>query len=280
MAGVLVAIERRSEHPLAAAVVAYLEGFAGADRQLSLTAFETLPGMGVRAKVDGEEYFVGNESLLREFGIKRSGEVRGKTVVYFANRSRVLAVLGLADKLKEGSREAVDRLRKEGIEIHLVTGDGQGAAVAVARELGITDVAGGVLPAEKTDYVRRLQEKGRIVAMVGDGINDSAALAQADVGIAMGKGADIAMDVAQLTILSSDLRRVPEAIRLSKRTVATIRQNLFWAFVYNLIGIPVAAGVLFPLYHFLLSPMIAGAAMALSSVSVVSNSLRLKLKKL
>jgi Cu2+-exporting ATPase len=269
-------------------VVKHLEN-KGVRGQLAMEAFTTMPGMGARARVDGDEYFVGNQRLLKEFDIELTPQLAalgrqwtgdGRTTVYFAGRRQVLAVLGLEDKLKQGSQEAVERLKKDGIEVHLVTGDAQGAALAVAHQAGIVRVAGGVLPAGKAEYVRSLQEKGQVVAMVGDGINDSAALAQADVGIAMGKGADIAMDVAQLTILTSDLRRVPEAIRLSRRTVATIRQNLFWAFLYNLIGIPIAAGALYPPYHFLLNPMLAGAAMALSSVSVVSNSLRLKWNKL
>jgi Cu2+-exporting ATPase len=278
---ILAAIEQHSEHPLAAAVVNHLTP----SPHIKISNFETLPGMGVRARVGGEIYFVGNEQLIRRFNIPTTSKTsapadqwaeEGKTVVYFADKSHVLAVIAITDEVKAGSGSAVQQLRADGIEVHLVTGDSMAAAQAVARQAGIPNVAGSVLPAGKAAYVRKLQAEGRIVAMVGDGINDSAALAQADVGIATGKGADIAMDVAQLTILSGDLRKVPAAIRLSRRTVATIRQNLFWAFIYNLIGIPLAAGILYPMNGFLLNPMIAGAAMALSSVSVVANSLRLK----
>ncbi|GGB21074.1 copper-translocating P-type ATPase [Puia dinghuensis] len=282
----LVALERRSEHPLAAAVVQYLNT---PPSTAPLEAFESLPGMGASAKVGKALYLVGNQRLMQLAGVALTegaqsmaslSEKEGRTVVYFAGNGKLLAVIVIADRLKEGSSAAVRSLKDSGIEVHLVTGDSEGAALTVARQVGISRVAGGVLPAGKADYIRQLQDSGRVVAMVGDGINDSAALAQADVGIAMGKGADVAMDVAQMTILSSDLRKIPTAIRLSKYTVAAIRQNLFWAFIYNLAGIPLAAGILYPVNGFLLNPMIAGAAMALSSVSVVTNSLRLRWKKL
>jgi Cu2+-exporting ATPase len=282
---VLAAIERRSEHPLAEAVVRYL-GDVGA---IALDAAENLPGMGVKAGIQGRLYFVGNERLVAEQGIPLPENVKawtaarepeGRTVVYFASETSVLAVIALADRIKAGSAGAVQELIRRGIEVHLLTGDSETAARPVARELGIKRMKGGVLPAQKVEYVRALQRSGRIVAMVGDGINDSGSLAQADVGIAMGKGADIAMEAARMTVISSDLGRIPVAIRLSEQTVATIRQNLFWAFIYNLVGIPIAAGILYPVNGFLLSPMIAGAAMALSSVSVVTNSLRLKWQKI
>ena len=186
--------------------------------------------------------------------------------------------MAISDKIKDSSVDAIRQLRENGIDVYMLTGDNEQTAKAIARQVGIDHYKAGVLPAQKSDFVKELQAAGKVVAMVGDGINDSSALAQADVSIAMGKGSDIAMDVAKMTIISSDLLKIVSAIRLSKQTVATIKQNLFWAFIYNVIGIPIAAGILYPFTGFLLNPMIAGAAMALSSVSVVSNSLRLKLK--
>lgn len=191
-----------------------------------------------------------------------------------------MAVIAIADKVKATSVAAVKQLQHLGIELYMLTGDNQSTAKAIAEQVGIKNFKAEVLPANKAAFVKELQQQGKIVAMVGDGINDSNALAQADVSIAMGKGSDIAMDVAKMTIISSDLYKIPQAIKLSKYTVAAIRQNLFWAFIYNIIGIPIAAGILYPINGFLLNPMIAGAAMALSSVSVVSNSLRLKLKSI
>jgi Cu2+-exporting ATPase len=203
-------------------------------------------------------------------------EAEADTVVYFAADRQIRAVAAIADPLKPGAADAVRALRDMGIEVYMLTGDNERTAAAVAAQLGIEHFRAGVLPAGKEAFIHELRQQGKVVAMVGDGINDSQALARADVGIAMGQGSDIAMDVAKMTLIKGDLSKVATAIRLSRRTVATIRQNLFWAFIYNIIGIPVAAGVLYPFNGFLLSPMIAGAAMALSSVSVVSNSLRLK----
>jgi Cu2+-exporting ATPase len=203
-----------------------------------------------------------------------------KTVIYFSNETQALAVIAIADTIKETSKEAVRQLQNEGIEVYMLTGDNATTAKAISEETGIKNFKAEVLPEHKANFVKELQQQGKVVAMVGDGINDSTALAQADVSIAMGQGSDIAMDVAKMTIISSDLLKIPKAIRLSHYTVGTIRQNLFWAFIYNVIGIPIAAGILFPINGFLLNPMIAGAAMALSSVSVVSNSLRLKGRKL
>jgi len=187
--------------------------------------------------------------------------------------------VAIADRIKETSIRSVKQLLDAGIAVYMLTGDNEATAKSIAQAAGISHFRAGVLPQDKAHFVSELQHQGKIVAMVGDGINDSAALAQADVSIAMGKGSDIAMDVAKMTIISSDLTKVPEAFKLSRQTVNTIKQNLFWAFIYNLIGIPIAAGVLYPFFGFLLNPMIAGAAMALSSVSVVTNSLRLKWKK-
>ena len=202
-----------------------------------------------------------------------------KTVIWFADNKKALAVLAISDKIKETSVTAIRQLHNMDIELYMLTGDNESTARAVSKQAGIDHFKAEVLPHEKAEFVKSLQQKGKVVAMVGDGINDSAALAQADVSIAMGRGSDIAMDVAKMTIISSDLTKIPQSIRLSKQTVKTVRQNLFWAFIYNVIGIPVAAGILYPISGFLLNPMIAGAAMAMSSVSVVSNSLRLKWKK-
>ena len=201
-------------------------------------------------------------------------------MVWFANETEALAVIAIADRIKPSSIEAIRTLQAEGIEVHLLTGDNEKTAQAIARQAGIAHYRAGVLPQDKAAYVRQLQQAGKAVAMVGDGINDSAALAEADLSIAMGSGSDIAMDVAKMTLISSDLRKIPEALRLSRLTVRTIRQNLFWAFIYNMVGVPIAAGVLYPINGFLLNPMIGGAAMAFSSVSVVTNSLRLRRKRL
>ena len=199
-----------------------------------------------------------------------------KTVVWFSDDNEALAVAAITDRIKESSRSAIESLHQMGIDTHMLTGDNEKAAAVIAEKAGIRHYRAEVLPAQKAEFVKELQKQGKHVAMVGDGINDSAALAQADLSIAMGKGSDIAMDVAKMTIISSDLGKIAEAIRLSTLTVRIIRQNLFWAFIYNLIGIPIAAGILYPVNGFLLNPMIAGAAMAMSSVSVVTNSLRLK----
>jgi P-type Cu2+ transporter len=201
-------------------------------------------------------------------------------VIWLADKKNALAAIAIADKIKQTSIDAIKELQASGIEVYMLTGDNVHTAKAIAEQAGIHHYKAEVLPADKAAFVKELQQQGKTVAMVGDGINDSNALAQADVSIAMGKGSDIAMDVAKMTIISSDLTRIPKAIKLSKRTVTTIKQNLFWAFIYNVIGIPIAAGVLYPFTGFLLNPMIAGAAMAMSSVSVVSNSLRLKWLKL
>lgn len=204
-----------------------------------------------------------------------------QTVVLFCDEKKILAGISIADQIKSNSKQAVQQLQKDDIKVYMLTGDNEQTAKAVADQLGINEYRANVLPADKAIFVKELQQEcvnGKIVAMVGDGINDST-LAQADVSIAMGKGSDIAIDVAKITIISPDLAKIPEAIHLSKNTVQAIKQNLFWVFIYNVIGIPIAAGILFPINGFLLDPMWAGAAMALSSVSVVSNSLRLKWKK-
>ncbi|HWV65785.1 heavy metal translocating P-type ATPase [Chitinophaga sp.] len=284
---ILYALEHHSEHPLAEAVTGYLSG--GGIGPVALKGFESITGQGVTGTYNGQSYFVGNKRLLDENHITINSRLaaeaanlqeEAKTVIYFAGAKELLAIIAIADKIKETSRQAIHALQRDGIAVYMLTGDNQHTAAAVAREVGIKNYKAEVLPSYKADFVKELQQAGKVVAMVGDGINDSQALAQADVSIAMGKGSDIAMDVAKMTLITSDLNSIPKALRLSTKTVSTIKQNLFWAFIYNVIGIPIAAGVLFPINGFLLDPMIAGAAMALSSVSVVSNSLRLKAAKL
>jgi Cu2+-exporting ATPase len=283
LSGILLALEQQSEHPLAAAITTYLK--ANNVQPVPIQQFESLTGKGVSGKSEGQTYWAGSYKILKEEQISISDELQAKvtalqeqvkTVIYFAERSGVLAIAAIADQIKDSSAKAVQELKNRGIAVYMLTGDTAQTAAAVAAQTGITDYKADVLPSEKADFVKQLQSQGKVVAMVGDGINDSHALAQADVSIAMGKGSDIAIDVAKITLISSDLMLIPKALRLSKLTVKAIRQNLFWAFIYNLIGIPIAAGVLYPFNGFLLNPMIAGAAMALSSVSVVSNSLRLK----
>lgn len=283
---ILLAIEQRSEHPLAEAVVAFYQEIA---TDKIVDDFVSITGRGVKASIGGNQYYVGNQRLLEENGVKIQAETlnhtnaleeQAKTVIYFANNTEPLCLLAIADKVKKSSIEAIKSLANNGIVGHLLTGDNVKTAETVASEVGIDHYQGQLLPQQKADYVKQLQAKGYTVAMVGDGINDSQALAEADVSIAMGKGSDIAIDVAKITIISSDLMAIPKALALSHHTVATIRQNLFWAFIYNIIGIPIAAGVLYGYNGFLLNPMIAAAAMAFSSVSVVTNSLRLKWQRL
>lgn len=280
----LLSLEKHSEHPLAEAIVRYFDG-VGLE---SVSDFENIPGKGIKGVIGGQVYLAGNKTLLIDGNVlidKQLNEKaelyssQSKTVIWFADGEKALTIVAITDEIKPTSRIAIDQLQNAGIGVYMLTGDNEATAKEIATQTGIKHYKSEVLPQQKSDFVKQLQAEGRIVAMVGDGINDSAALAQADLSIAMGKGSDIAMDVAKMTIISSDLTKIPEAIKLSKQTVTTIRQNLFWAFIYNLIGIPIAAGILFPLSGFLLNPMIAGAAMALSSVSVVSNSLRLKWKK-
>lgn len=281
---ILLSIEKQSEHPLADALVKELKEAQSVD----LANFQSITGKGARADFDKEPYFVGNKKLMLENNISIQAELENqagiwakesKTVIWFSDSKQALAVLAISDQIKATSTAAIQQMQEMGIDLYMLTGDNEATAKAIATETGIKQYKAEVLPHQKADFVKELQRQGKVVAMVGDGINDSTALATADVSIAMGKGSDIAMDVAKMTIISSDLSKIPQAIKLSRNTVATIKQNLFWAFIYNLIGIPLAAGILYPVNGFLLNPMIAGAAMALSSVSVVSNSLRLKWKK-
>ncbi|OQP62451.1 copper transporter [Niastella vici] len=284
---VLYSLEIQSEHPLAEAVIHEL-------KKQPVTAapvqqFESLTARGVTGLVNGKRFYVGNKQLIDEnklsidVGLLQQAaqlQQQANTVIYFASQQQVLAIIAIADKIKPTSAKAIKQLQQMGIEVYMLTGDNEQTAAAIAAEAGITHYGAGMLPSGKAGFVKELQQQQKVVAMVGDGINDSQALAQADVSIAMGRGSDIAMDVAKMTLITSDLQSIPKALVLSRKTVRTIRQNLFWAFIYNLIGIPLAAGVLYAFNGFLLNPMIAGAAMALSSVSVVTNSLRLKTTKI
>jgi Cu+-exporting ATPase len=275
-------VERLSEHPLAEAVV--IEAERRAILLRPATEFESYTGKGVSGKVEGRLVAVGNAGLLGELGLdptplrsdaeQLAGE--GQTAAYIAVDGRVVGLLGVADPIKPTSRQAVRRLQQLGLEVVMLTGDDSRTAAGVARAVGVERVVAEVLPERKLDEIRRLQGEGRVVAMVGDGLNDAPALAQADVGIAMGTGTDVAMEAGSITLMRGDLLGVVDAVGLSRRSMRIIRQNLFWAFVYNIIAIPVAAGVLYPALGLLLSPAIAAAAMAASSVSVVSNSLRLR----
>ncbi|WP_258105574.1 cation-translocating P-type ATPase [Marinoscillum sp. MHG1-6] len=284
-APILKTLESKSEHPLANAVSNFLDSIDS----YKVQSFSNLPGKGVMATVENKNYFVGSQKLLSEMKLEldtedqdqiKSWESEGETVVYFFTRQEVLAIIGLADSIKRDSSEAIKKLKDKGIHVIMLTGDHAGAAKAIAERAGIEHFEASLLPHEKGEFIQKLQSEGRKVAMIGDGINDTHALSLADLSIAMGQGADIAIDTASMTIISSNLNKIPEALQLSHQTIRTIRQNLFWAFIYNLIGIPIAAGLLYPINGFLLNPMIAGAAMAMSSVSVVTNSLRLKFMKL
>ena len=279
-------LERNSEHPLAAAIVR-----AAKDRGLSLTEaqdFDFPLGKGVTGSVDGHKLVIGNKRIMREVGIntaeldKAADELRGEgaTAIYVAVDGQPAGILAIADPIKATTPEAISALKETGIRVVMLTGDNATTARAVARKLGISDVEAEVLPEDKSKIVARYREEGHIVAMAGDGVNDAPALAAADVGIAMGTGTDVAMESAGVTLLKGDLNGIVRARRLSAATMANVRQNLFFAFFYNAAGIPVAAGVLYPVFGVLLSPIIAAAAMALSSVSVIGNALRLNQARL
>ena len=270
---------------MAEAVLAFLKNV----KAIEVNRFGVLDGRGVEGFLDGKKYYAGNLVLLQEREIQMDASLQvkaekwmaeAKTVIALADEEKALGILAITDQLKQTSAQAIEEFHRQGIDVWMLTGDQPEAAREVAKQAGIAYFQAGVLPQEKAMFIQELQAKGKKVAMVGDGINDSAALAQADLSIAMGQGTDIAMDTAMVTILSSDLVKISETIRLSQLTVRTIRQNLFWAFFYNLIGVPIAAGVLYPINGFLLNPMIGGAAMAFSSVSVVTNSLRLRKKSI
>ncbi len=280
---VLLAIESQSEHPIAEAIVHHLR--KKNTETVSTSSFESITGMGAIAQFEGEYYRVGNEKLMLKNTIdipvelaKKAEQLKedAKTVVYVSAAHKVEGIIAVADKVKETAMAAIAQIQRMGIEIHMLTGDNEQTAKVIANKVGIIHFQANVMPSDKGDFVEKLQKEGKIVAMAGDGINDAHALAQADVGIAMGSGTDIAMESAGITLMNSDLKQIAKAIKLSKATMQTIRQNLFWAFIYNLIAIPIAAGLLYPINGFLLNPMIAGAAMSMSSISVLANSLRLK----
>ena len=282
---ILYSLEKLSEHPLSDAVVNTLQN----EKEISIDKFENVPGKGVKGVVGSQTYYVGNLSLLNDNHITIASHLQelankwtqeAKTLVWFADSTQAIAAIALTDEIKQTSAQAISQLQEMGVEVYMLTGDNAISAQAISRKVGINHYKAGVLPNEKAQFIKELQANGKKVGMVGDGINDSAALAQANLSIAMGQGSDIAVDTAMATILSSDLLKIPETIRLSQLTIKTIYQNLFWAFIYNLIGIPIAAGIFYSVNGFLLNPMWASAAMAFSSVSVVLNSLRLKRKRI
>ncbi|KAA6309804.1 Copper-transporting ATPase PacS, partial [termite gut metagenome] len=273
---ILLSAEERSEHPLAEAIVTFLR-----EEQvppLPLEYFESITGKGVKVQYANQIYWVGSRKLLEDFHTEIPDTLldsEGNSIVYFGRESELFAIITIADRIKSTSAEAINQLKHQNIDIYMLTGDGERTASAVAKQLGIKYYIADALPDDKQAFIRKLQSQGKIVAMVGDGINDSQALASADVSIALGRGTDIAMNVAMVTLMTSDLLLLPQAFKLSNQTVHLIYRNLFWAFIYNLIGIPIAAGLLFPLNGMLLNPMLASGAMAFSSVSVVLSSLSL-----
>lgn len=282
---ILYSLEKLSEHPLSDAVVNTLQN----EKEIFIDKFENVPGKGVKGIVGSQTYYAGNLSLLNDNHITIASHLQelankwtqeAKTLVWFADSTQAIAAIALTDEIKQTSAQAISQLQEMGVEVYMLTGDNAISAQAISRKVGINHYKAGVLPNEKAQFIKELQANGKKVGMVGDGINDSAALAQANLSIAMGQGSDIAVDTAMATILSSDLLKIPETIRLSQLTIKTIYQNLFWAFIYNLIGIPIAAGIFYSVNGFLLNPMWASAAMAFSSVSVVLNSLRLKRKRI
>ena len=282
---ILYSLEKLSEHPLSDAVVNTLQN----EKEISIDKFENVPGKGVKGVVGSQTYYAGSLSLLNDNHITIASHLQelankwtqeAKTLVWFADSTQAIAAIALTDEIKQTSAQAISQLQEMGVEVYMLTGDNAISAQAISRKVGINHYKAGVLPNEKAQFIKELQANGKKVGMVGDGINDSAALAQANLSIAMGQGSDIAVDTAMATILSSDLLKIPETIRLSQLTIKTIYQNLFWAFIYNLIGIPIAAGIFYSVNGFLLNPMWASAAMAFSSVSVVLNSLRLKRKRI
>jgi Cu+-exporting ATPase len=274
-------LERASEHPLAHAIITGAE-----ERGVSagpVDAFQAVPGKGARARVDNVDVAIGNAAMMHESAIVVEGTpppADGQTVLFVAAEGKFAGSLGVADPIKATTAEAIRQLHAEGMRIVMLTGDSRATAAAVAKKIGIDEIVAEVLPQDKRAHVQRLQESGRLVAMAGDGINDAPALAQAQVGIAMGTGTDIAIESADVTLVQGDLRGIARARRLSRAAMRNIRQNLFFAFVYNSLGVPIAAGVLYPVFGLLLSPMIAAAAMSFSSVSVISNALRLRTSKI
>lgn len=280
----IASLEKNSEHPLAEAIK---EKAKSMDVQLTkVDDFEIIEGKGLKGTIDGKMYFAGNLKLMDDLKLDYDKDLidklskQGKSPVLFTDDKKVLATIAISDTIKESSADAVARLHKLGVKVVMLTGDNRNTAKYIADLVGIDKVFAEVLPSEKADKVRELQAEGLVVAMAGDGVNDAPALAQSDVGIAMGTGTDVAIESADITLLAGDISKIPQAIKLSKKTMATIKQNLFWAFIYNVVGIPLAAGLLFPIWGILLNPVFAGLAMAFSSVSVVTNSLRLKFVKI
>jgi Cu+-exporting ATPase len=280
----IAALEGQSEHPLAEAIVQYVQE---QDLDLAMPTvedFEAVTGMGVQGTIGGQCLQIGTPRWLRQQGLETQSfqaehqdwEAQAQTVVWVALDRQVVGLFGIADALKPASSKAVKTLQKMGLEVVMLTGDNRKTAEAIAQQVGIQRVFAEVLPDQKSAQVQQLQSEGKIVAMVGDGINDAPALAQADVGMAIGTGTDVAIAASDITLISGDLQGIVTAIQLSRATMRNIRQNLFWAFAYNVAGIPIAAGILFPFFHWLLNPMVAGAAMAFSSVSVLLNALRLR----
>jgi len=283
------AAERRSEHPLAAAIASYAGTHAGAaGGTATVEAFEALAGRGARARVDGRDLLIGTEALLRDEGIDiapfaglaDTWAEGGRTPVLVAIDARAAGAFAVADTIRPEAPEVIAALRARGLHVVMLTGDRRRTAEAIAREAGIDEVIAEVLPDGKVEAIRRLQQAGRRVAMIGDGLNDAPALAQADIGMAMASGTDIAGEAADVALMRDDLNGVLQAIVLAQKTMGTMKQNLFWAFAYNVVGIPIAAGILYPSFGLLLSPVLASAAMAFSSVSVVTNSLRLRAVRL
>jgi P-type Cu2+ transporter len=284
---IIYAIESLSEHPLAQAVLNHFKTLK--TETFPISSFESITGMGIKAQLNQCNYHIGNQRLLVENNIILNHENNalaermkedGNTVVYFTENENVVALIGIKDEVKLDAKQAIAKIQAKGIEVYMLTGDNKQTARVIAKQVGISHFQAEVLPSDKGNFIKKLQDEGRVVAMAGDGINDSHALAQADVGIAMGSGTDIAMESAGITLIHSNLDQISKAIELSKATMKTIKQNLFWAFFYNIIALPIAAGVLYPAFKFLLNPMIAGAAMSFSSISVLTNSLRLKRKKI
>ena len=281
---ILATLENKSEHPIAHAVVQYAK--AHSVELLKLDKFEAIKGKGLRGVVAGEEYFAGSLKLISDLGLEfNSAEIEsetltGKTPVVLATKTGVVGVVFVADPIKPEAVAAVAKLHQLGIDVVMLTGDNKNTAEFIAKQVGIDQVQAEVSPEDKLNKIKALQAEGKIVAMAGDGVNDAPALAQADVGIAMATGTDVAIESAGITLLHGDISKLVKAIRLSKLTMRGIKQNLFWAFFYNVVGIPLAGGAFFPLFGWLLNPIFAGLTMAFSSVSVVANSLRLKVKKL
>ena len=281
---ILASLEKKSEHPIAHAVVSYIQ-----DKKIEtkdVLNFEGIQGKGLKGSIGGVEYFVGNTKLIQDLGLVFDNSkleqytAQGKTPVIIATNEKVLGFVMVADEIKVESKQAVSDLHKLGIKVVMLTGDDEKAARHMASLVGIDDVVAHVLPQDKLAKIKELQSQGRVVAMAGDGVNDAPALAQADVGIAMGTGTDVAIESAGITLLGGDISKLVKAIKLSKMTMRGIKQNLFWAFIYNIVGIPLAAGLFYPIFGWLLNPVFAGLAMAFSSVSVVGNSLRIKVKSL